>query len=110
MRFETAPSCKRPEHRTVEARPDLDELAQQPIDINPKGHLQELLQGISPRSPVYEVVSQSGPEHAKTFVVKAVWEGLVLGMGKGGNKKQAETAAATEAMRLRRWEKKDSDK
>ena len=28
---------------------------------------QELLQSISPRSPVYEVISQSGPEHEKTF-------------------------------------------
>jgi ribonuclease-3 len=89
----------------AQARADLDELAQEPVDINPKGHLQELLQGISPRSPIYEVVSQSGPEHAKTFVVKAVWEGIVLGMGKGRNKKQAETAAAIEAMQLRRWEK-----
>src|SRR5438067_2731432 len=88
----------------AQARPDLDQLAEEPIDINPKGHLQELLQSISPRSPVYEVVSQSGPEHAKTFVVKAVWEGIVLGTGTGRNKKQAETAAAIEATQLRRWE------
>src|SRR6266478_9100005 len=87
----------------VQARPDLDQLAQEPVDINPKGQLQELLQSISPRSPVYEVVSQSGPEHAKTFVVNAVWEGIILGTGTGRNKKQAETAAAIEAMQLRRW-------
>ena len=93
----------------TQARPDLDQLAEEPVDINPKGHLQELLQSISPRSPVYQVVSQSGPEHAKTFVVKAVWEGIVLGEGTGRNKKQAETAAAIEAMQLKRWEKKKSD-
>ena len=88
----------------TQARPDLDQLAREPVDINPKGQLQELLQSISPRSPVYEVVSQSGPEHAKTFVVNAVWEGIVLGTGTGRNKKQAETAAAIEATQLRRWE------
>src|SRR6266513_5815626 len=93
----------------MQARPDLAQIAEEPIDINPKGHLQELLQSISPRSPVYEVVSQSGPEHAKTFVVKAVWEGIVLGEGTGRNKKQAETAAAIEAMQLKRWEKKKID-
>lgn len=89
----------------TQARSDLEQIAQEPIDINPKGHLQELLQSISPCSPVYELISQSGPEHEKTFVVQAVWEGMVLGHGTGRSKKQAETAAALEAMQLRRWEK-----
>ena len=89
-----------------QARPDLDQIAEEPVDINPKGHLQELLQSISPRSPVYELISQSGPEHEKTFVVQAVWEGMVLGSGSGRSKKQAETAAAIEAMELKKWEKK----
>ena len=88
----------------AQARADLEQLAEEPVDINPKGHLQEVLQSISPRSPVYELISQSGRDHEKTFVVQAVWEGIVLGHGSGRSKKQAETAAALEAMRLRRWE------
>jgi len=87
---------------------DLAQLVEEPIDVNPKGQLQELLQAISPRSPVYEVMSQTGPEHAKTFVVRAVWEGIELGQGTGRSKKQAETAAAIEAMRERRWEKESA--
>ncbi len=87
----------------VQARSDLEQIAEEPVDVNPKGHLQELLQSISPRSPVYELVTQSGPEHEKTFVVQAVWEGIVLGQGSGRSKKQAETAAALEAMKLKRW-------
>jgi ribonuclease-3 len=90
----------------AQARSDLEQLAAEPVDINPKGHLQELLQSISPRSPVYELVSQSGPEHDKMFVVQAVWEGMVLGQGSGRSKKQAETAAATEAMEKKRWKKR----
>src|SRR5438309_6018456 len=90
----------------TQTRDDLQELAAKPVDINPKGDLQELLQSISPQSPVYELVSQSGPEHEKTFVSQVVWEGIVLGRGTGRSKKQAETAAAFEAMELRRWEKK----
>jgi ribonuclease-3 len=88
-----------------QARADLELIAEAPVDINPKGELQELLQSISPSSPVYEVVAQSGPEHEKTFVVEARWEGLILGKGSGRNKKQAETAAAEEALELKLWEK-----
>jgi ribonuclease III len=88
-----------------QAATDLAQLVEEPVDINPKGQLQELLQSISPRSPAYELLSQTGPEHAKTFVVRAMWEGLELGQGTGKSKKQAETAAAIQAMVERRWEK-----
>lgn len=90
----------------TQTRTDLAKLAEEPVDFNPKGDLQELLQSISPRSPGYELVSQSGPEHEKTFVSEVVWEGIVLGQGTGRSKKQAETAAALEALQLKRWEKK----
>ena len=89
----------------AQARADLEQIAAEPVDINPKGELQELLQGLSSVSPVYETVSESGPEHEKTFVVKVVWEGSVLGQGSGRSKKQAETAAAEEALEEKRWEK-----
>ena len=90
----------------AQTRGDLEKLAEEPVDINPKGDLQECLQSISPRSPIYELVSQSGPEHEKTFISQVVWEGIVLGQGSGRSKKQAETAAALEALNSRRWEKK----
>jgi ribonuclease-3 len=86
------------------SRAELESVAQQPVDINPKGDLQELLQAMSPTSPVYETISESGPEHDKTFVVRAIWEGCELGQGSGRSKKQAETAAAEEALKLKRWE------
>jgi dsRNA-specific ribonuclease len=37
--------------------------------------------------------------------VQAVWEGIVLGQGSGRSKKQAETAAALEAIKLKGWQK-----
>jgi ribonuclease III len=90
----------------TQTRGDLAKLTEEPVDFNPKGDLQELLQSISPRSPIYELVSQSGPEHEKTFVSEVLWEGIVLGQGSGRSKKQAETAAALEALQLKRWETK----
>ena len=86
------------------AAPDLAQLEIEPVDINPKGHLQELLQAMSPRSPAYELISECGPEHAKTFVVRVLWEGMALGEGAGRSKKQAETAAALQAMQQKLWE------
>lgn len=86
------------------AAEDLALLEMEPVDINPKGHLQETLQAISPRSPVYELLAESGREHEKTFVVRVIWEGMALGEGVGRSKKQAETAAAAAAMQNRLWE------
>lgn len=86
------------------AAPDLAQIEIEPIDINPKGHLQELLQAISPRSPVYDLLSESGREHEKTFIVRVSWEGTALGEGTGRSKKQAEIAAAREAMQKKLWE------
>jgi ribonuclease III len=89
----------------TQARADLEQLAEEPVDINPKGDLQELLQSISSSSPVYKLLSQSGPEHAKTFVVEVWWEDVALGQGEGPSKKHAETAAAERALELKLWEK-----
>ena len=88
----------------TEAREDLDTLEVDPPDQNPKGQLQEMLQAISPLSPVYPILSAVGPEHQKDFVAKVTWNNLELGEGKGRSKKDAETAAARDALIKRLWE------
>lgn len=86
-----------------ETREDFELMAAEPDEINPKGRLQELLQSIAPTAPVYEMISQSGPEHQKTFFCRVVWEGIELAQGAGRSKKQAEVAAATLALDNKRW-------
>jgi ribonuclease III len=86
-----------------EAQQDIERVTQQPLEVNPKGQLQEILQAISPKSPSYEIVSQTGPEHHKLFVAKVIWDGLQLGSGSGSSKKQAETAAALSALKAAKW-------
>ena len=87
----------------TEARELLEDLEIDPADNNPKGRLQELLQSISPVSPTYPIIHQSGPEHQKTFIAKIVWEGTELGRGEGRSKKEAETAAARNALARELW-------
>jgi dsRNA-specific ribonuclease len=87
-----------------EALQDIQRLTQQPLEVNPKGQLQEILQAISPKSPNYEIISQTGPEHQKLFVAKVIWDSLELGSGEGSSKKQAETAAALSALKSKIWE------
>lgn len=77
-----------------------------PVDINPKGQLQEILQAITSRGPIYELISATGPEHAKTFSVEARWEGETLGCGIGQSKQAAEIAAALDALERKQWKKK----
>jgi len=91
-----------------EMRDDLERLEDEQLEVNPKGQLQELLQAISPRAPVYELISQQGREHERIFFVRVVWENQVLGEGSGRSKKQAETAAALVALKERPWETRDS--
>jgi len=78
----------------TQTRADLEELAEKPVDINPKGDLQELLQSISLHSPIYTLISQSGLEHEQPFVSRVILEEIALGQRTGRSKKQAETTAA----------------
>ncbi|MEN2997885.1 MAG: ribonuclease III [Brevinematia bacterium] len=48
--------------------------------------------------PDYLVVSESGPDHQKEFLVKVLVNGKVLGEGRGFSKKEAEQYAAKNAL------------
>jgi ribonuclease-3 len=64
-----------------------------------KTALQELTQDRHKLVPRYRVVDESGPDHDKTFVVEARLADEILGVGSGKSKKEAEQAAAREALR-----------
>jgi ribonuclease-3 len=86
------------------AADDLDAVAAEPEEINPKGKLQELLQALAPSAPAYELLEESGPEHLKQFRCRVCWEGLNLGEGEGRSKKEAEVAAADAALLAEAWQ------
>ena len=86
------------------AADDLDAVAAEPEEINPKGKLQELLQALAPSAPAYELLEESGPEHLKQFRCRVCWEGRTLGEGEGRSKKEAEVAAADAALLAEAWQ------
>lgn len=82
-----------------QAAENLHRVALEPEEINPKGHLQELLQSKAPSAPCYEHLEERGKAHLKYFRCRVIWEGKELGVGEGRSKKEAEVAAATQALK-----------
>lgn len=64
-----------------------------------KGALQELLQKDGGATPTYGILAQEGPPHDRTFQAAVYRKGVELGRGTGRTKKQAEQAAALDAMK-----------
>ncbi len=64
-----------------------------------KSELQEWLQRRERRVPRYRIRGQEGPDHARVFVATVEAGGQILGEGRGPSKKQAEQAAARDALR-----------
>ena len=65
-----------------------------------KTELQQLIQQTEEDFLEYRIVSESGPDHNKTFTVSAMLNSNVIGTGEGHSKREAEQAAAREALKL----------
>jgi ribonuclease-3 len=66
--------------------------------VDPKSKLQELVQERRGVTPTYNVISESGPDHNKTFVVGAYIHHNEIGRGEGPSKQEAEVSAASNAL------------
>lgn len=65
-----------------------------------KTRLQELVQGTLKTVPVYKVVGESGPDHAKTFEVAVLVADVERARATGRSKKLAEQSAAALAVEV----------
>ncbi len=63
-----------------------------------KTRLQEEIQKSSKEPVAYAIVKESGPDHGKLFEAEVSHSGSVLGSGTGRSKKEAEQAAAKNAL------------
>jgi ribonuclease-3 len=64
-----------------------------------KSKLQEYIQSQYQTLPDYKVVSESGPDHEKIFEISVMLKDKLMGTGCGKSKKEAEQAAARNALR-----------
>ncbi len=65
-----------------------------------KTRLQERAQADAGQTPRYRLVAETGPDHDKRFETEVLVGGRVLGRGRGRTKKDAEQAAAQQALRV----------
>jgi len=78
--------------------PYLKEIIDKRLYLDPKSHLQQLVQDQKGITPIYRVLSEYGPDHAKSFSIGAFIDEKLLGEGSGSSKQAAEQAAASSAL------------
>lgn len=65
---------------------------------NWKAELQDFSQKKYQQAPIYCVISESGPDHSKEFYISVQLNQEEVGRGRGASKKEAQQAAAQEAL------------
>ena len=73
------------------------DLAEHPV--SPKSRLQEITQRELRCGPEYKLEGEQGPAHSPTFTSVVLVDGRRLGRGSGPSKKEAESAAAADAIK-----------
>jgi ribonuclease III len=76
----------------------LENILANQLHIDPKSKLQELTQEKMGATPSYDVIAESGPDHAKEFTVVVRVQARELGRGIGSSKQAAQIAAASSAL------------
>jgi ribonuclease-3 len=67
--------------------------------MDPKSHLQEIVQSKEGHTPIYKVLSEEGPDHDKIFTVGVYVNGNLKGQGSGPSKQMGQVAAAEAALK-----------
>jgi len=78
--------------------PDIEEYVEKKVFKDPKSLLQEYVQARKQNSPMYKVLQEEGPAHAKQFTIGVFIGETQLGEGKGKSKQEAEEHAAEQAL------------
>lgn len=72
-------------------------------DVSPndyKSKLQEVAQAMWRKTPQYRITREAGVAHERRFFVQVLFDDEVMGEGSGRSKKEAEQAAANDALQL----------
>ena len=80
-----------------------EEVVEKRLWQDAKSKLQEIAQEKNGITPTYQVMSQAGPDHDKTFLVGAFIGQEKVATGEGRSKQEAEQDAAQKALAARGW-------
>ena len=68
--------------------------------IGPKSKFQEWSQSVRQITPHYKLISSSGPDHAKKFLMAVFLNDEKIAEGLGNSKQEAEQVAAKNALKI----------
>ncbi len=71
--------------------------------LDPKSRFQEAAQDKAGVTPVYKVLDEVGPDHAKIFTVGVYLGSEKVTSGEGTSKQEAQVAAAEKAIEIKGW-------
>jgi ribonuclease-3 len=84
--------------------PKIKEVIEKKLWIDAKSLFQEKAQELMGVTPTYRVLGESGPDHAKRFVVGVYLNDKIIAEAEGDSKQETEENAARRALKLKHWE------
>ena len=82
---------------------ELPEIIKNKTYMDPKSRFQEMAQEQVGITPSYKVIEESGPDHAKKFVVGVFLEHDLVAKGEGMSKQEAQRNAAAAGLLVKSW-------
>ena len=83
-----------------------EKVLEQKTYLDSKSLFQEKAQDIESITPTYNVISETGPDHLKHFVMGVYLGDELVATGEGYSKQEAQMKAAENALKARGWEQK----
>ena len=74
------------------------------LHLDPKSRFQEASQDKLGITPTYQVLDETGPDHAKHFRVGVFLDDDLVAEGTGTSKQEAQVSAATAALEVKGWQ------
>lgn len=81
----------------------LEHIIDEGLYIDAKSRFQELAQDKKQITPHYELISESGPDHSKIFIMGVYLNSELIAEGQGQSKQKAESIAAENALNKLKW-------
>ncbi len=81
----------------------LPEILEKHLYVDPKSKFQEKSQELYGVTPHYKVISETGPDHHKRFIVGLYIDKDLVAEGEGYSKQEAQITAAAEGLKKKKW-------